>query len=134
MRPSERAETVDSVYQSREVEDDVFDNGFLRVEHDNYYIACEGRHIPLPRLEFLLFSRLAKSFDRVVRSEELWQAAWGGKKPYNSESLHVHMYRLRRRFALYGLEISNMVNVGYRLGLADYGGGPDEHGNKEEAR
>lgn len=32
---------------------DVYDDGHLRVEHDNYYVACDGTPIKLPRTEFL---------------------------------------------------------------------------------
>ncbi len=96
-------------------EADVYDDGHLRVEHDNFYVACDGRSIRLPRSEFLIMSRLARSSERVVPSEELWRCAWGAAKPFNHVSLHVYMYRLRRKIAPYGLSIETMVNVGYRL-------------------
>jgi hypothetical protein len=56
---------------------DVYDDGRLRVEHDNYYVSLEGRALKLPRKEFLLVSRLARNPERIVASEELWQHAWG---------------------------------------------------------
>jgi len=54
---------------------DVYDDGRLRVEHDNYYVAFAGRRAQLPRKELLLLSRLARSPGRVVASEELWNHA-----------------------------------------------------------
>lgn len=96
---------------------DIYDDGYLRVEHDNYYVACRGEALKFPRAEFLLLSRLARSMSRIVRAEDLWRYAWSGAKPYNSESLHVHIYRLRNKLAPYGLHIETMVNVGYRLTL-----------------
>lgn len=93
----------------------VYDDGHLRVEHDNYYVACEGRYIRLPKKEFLLVSRLVQSSERVVPAEVLWQHAWGQAARFNAESLHVHIYRLRRRLAPYNLLIETMINVGYRL-------------------
>ncbi len=95
--------------------DDVYDDGFLRVEHKNYYVACGGHSIKLPRTEFLIFSRLARSPERIVTAEDLWQYAWGGEKPLNAESLHVYIYRLRNKLLPYNLSIDTMVNVGYRL-------------------
>jgi two-component system alkaline phosphatase synthesis response regulator PhoP len=95
--------------------DDVFDDGFLRVEHRNYYVACGGQSIKLPRTEFLIFSRLARSPERIVPTEELWEHAWGNEKPLNTESLHVYIYRLRTKLVPYNLRIDTMVNVGYRL-------------------
>ena len=32
--------------------EDIYDDGFLRVEHKNYYVACGGSPIKLPRTEF----------------------------------------------------------------------------------
>ena len=95
--------------------DDVYDDGYLRVEHKNYYVTCAGHSLRLPRTEFLIFSRLVRSPERIVTAEELWQCAWGSEKPLNTESLHVYIYRLRGRLMAYNLSIDTMVNVGYRL-------------------
>jgi DNA-binding response OmpR family regulator len=54
---------------------------------------------------------------RVVKAEELWRHVWGDSKPYNSESLHVHVYRLRRKLAPFRISIETMVGLGYRLML-----------------
>ena len=97
------------------VEDDVFDDGYLRIEHANYYLACDGQPLYLPRVEFLLMSRLARSIGRVVASEDLWRAAWGDQKPLNCSSLHVYIHRLRTKLRPYDLQIDVLVNVGYRL-------------------
>jgi two-component system, OmpR family, alkaline phosphatase synthesis response regulator PhoP len=95
--------------------DDVYDDGYLRVEHKNYYVACGGESLRLPRTEFLIFSRLARTPERIVTAEDLWQYAWGNDKPVNTESLHVYIYRLRNKLIPYNLRIDTMVNVGYRL-------------------
>ena len=96
-------------------EDDVYDDGVLRVEHRNYYVSYSGQSIKLPRTEFLIFSRLARSPERIVTAEELWAYAWGDSKPLNTESLHVYIYRLRSKLQPHNLHIDTMVNVGYRL-------------------
>lgn len=93
----------------------VYDDGHLRIEHDNYYVALKGRSISLPRSQFLIISRLARTPRRIVSSAELWQQAWGERKPFNAVSLHVYMYRLRQKLVPFGLNIETMVNVGYRL-------------------
>jgi DNA-binding response OmpR family regulator len=36
-------------------------------------------------------------------------------QPVNAESLHVYIYRLRKKLAHFNLVIDPMVNVGYRL-------------------
>ena len=98
-----------------ESSDEVYDDGFLRVEHKNYYVACGGSPVKLPRTEFLIFSRLTRTPNRIVASDELWTSVWGTNKPLNTESLHVYIYRLRAKLAGFGLQIETMVNVGYRL-------------------
>ena len=48
------------------VTEDIYDDGYLRVEHRNYYAACEGSPIKLPRTEVLMFSRLTRTPNRIV--------------------------------------------------------------------
>ncbi|HZH32893.1 MAG TPA: winged helix-turn-helix domain-containing protein [Pyrinomonadaceae bacterium] len=93
----------------------VYDDGRLRVEHDNYYVACAGSALQLPRKEFLILSRLARNPLRVVSAEDIWRHAWPPTAALNAESLHVHIYRLRRRLAPFRVRIETMINVGYRL-------------------
>lgn len=103
---------VDSLPQ---IADDVYDDGYLRLEHKNYYIACGGQSLKLPRTEFLILSRLARSPERIVTADELWEYAWGSEKPVNTESLHVYIYRLRNKLIDSKISIDTMVNVGYRF-------------------
>ena len=98
-----------------QVAEDVYDDGYLRVEHKNYYVSCGGQSLKLPRTEFLILSRLSRSPERIVTAEELWEYAWGNDKPVNMESLHVYIYRLRHKLNPHRLQIETMVNVGYRL-------------------
>ena len=107
--------TVNGRMSQNQIPEDVYDDGFLRVEHENYYVACAGTPLKLPRTEFLIFSRLVRTPDRIVTAKELWGYAWGNDKPLNTESLHVYIYRLRAKLATYDLQIETMVNVGYRL-------------------
>lgn len=100
-------------------EDTVFDDGHLRIEHDNYYVAIEGRTLKLPRSEFLFLSRLARNPERIVTAEDLWQTVWGTSKPLNFESLHVYIYRLRSKLEPHGVKIETMIGVGYRLMLSE---------------
>lgn len=108
---------------------DIYDDGHLRVEHDNYYVAYDGHALKFPRVEFLLLSRLVINMMRVVKAEDLWRYVWGDSKPYNAESLHVHIYRLRTKLAPYGIHIETMVNVGYRLVIA----AAESEGRRESA-
>ncbi|MBC7928988.1 MAG: helix-turn-helix domain-containing protein, partial [Rubrivivax sp.] len=94
---------------------DVYDDGCLRVEHDNYLVTCKGTQVSFTKTEFLLVSRLARNIDRVVRAQALWEHAWGSDTPLNLQCLHVFFYRLRRKLQPFGLRIENRINIGYAL-------------------
>lgn len=110
--------TYDRVINNAEL----YDDGCLRIEHASYYIAYKGKVISLSRKEFLIVSRLAKSVERTVKSEELWHYAWGSGAVFNARSLRVHIHRLRRELAPYCVKIESMINVGYRLSLESRNG------------
>ena len=112
---AERAVVVRAIQPVNVEDDDVYDDGYLRIEHQNYYLTCDGEPVYLPRVEFLLISRLSRSVERVVTAEDLWCAAWGDDKPLNCGSLHVYIHRLRNSLRPYNLRIDALVNVGYRL-------------------
>ncbi|MCM3871262.1 MAG: helix-turn-helix domain-containing protein [Pyrinomonadaceae bacterium] len=94
----------------------VYDDGCLRVEYPNYFVACKGQYLDLKKTEFLLVSRLVRNIERVVTFQDLWENAWPAGKPLNLASLHVYMHKVRRKVAESGLRINNMINVGYSLG------------------
>jgi DNA-binding response OmpR family regulator len=94
----------------------VYDDGYLRVEHDRYYVSCGGQPIwRLSRREFLILSRLARGAGRPVTKEEIWAYVWGNAATFNPSNFRVHIANLRRKLAPFGLDIIAMVHVGYRL-------------------
>lgn len=95
---------------------DIYDDGYIRVEHNNFYFSCGSKPIfCLTRKEFLVLSCLARAAGRPVSHLALWEYAWGGGTEYNKESCRVCISTLRRKLAPYGLEIINVVHFGYRL-------------------
>lgn len=98
---------------------DVYDDGILRVEHDNYYAACAGRRIPLCLKEFLILSLLARKPERVITTHELWQQIWGKERPIAEMSLRVHISRVRHKLMPFGIGIESMPGIGYRLIVPD---------------
>ena len=109
-------EATNSQRPTNVVSAEVYDDGCLRVEYDNYFVACKGHCLDLKRTEFLLVSRLTRNIERVVTFQALWEHAWPPAKALNLASLHVYMYKVRRKIAGCGLRIDNMINVGYSLG------------------
>ena len=96
-----------------------YDDGYLRIERENYYVACGGQPINLMRKGFLILWRLAQNPERVVPAQDVWRYAWGNKSQFNSASLRVHISRLRHTLAPFGISIENMAGVGYRLSMSE---------------
>ena len=97
-------------------EDAVYDDGYLRVEHGKYYVACAGNPLyNLTRKEFLILSRLVRAMGRPVTKQEIWGFAWKGDAEFNRDTLRVHVASLRRKLSPFGLDIIAVVHVGYRL-------------------
>jgi DNA-binding response OmpR family regulator len=101
--------------RSSDDSNDIYDDGYLRIEYDHYYIACNGKRISLTRKEFLILSRLARSAERIVPSEELWRYASGEQAVFNAQSLRVHIHRIRHNLAPFCVKIESLIHVGYRL-------------------
>jgi DNA-binding response OmpR family regulator len=94
----------------------VYDDGYLRVEHDSFYVACAGKPLyNLTRKEFLILSRLVRAIGRPVTKQEIWGFAWRGDSEFNRDTLRVHVASLRRKLSPFGLDIVAVVHVGYRL-------------------
>jgi DNA-binding response OmpR family regulator len=95
---------------------DVYDDGYLRVEHRSFYVSCGGQPLyHLSRREFLILSLLARAAGRPVTKEQIWAFVWGDTASFNARNFRVHVANLRRKLAPFGLNIIAMVHVGYRL-------------------
>lgn len=94
----------------------IYDDGYLRVEHDKFYVACDGKPLyNLTRKEFLILSRLVRATGRPVTKQEIWGFAWRDDAEFNRDTLRVHVAGLRRKLSPFGLDIVAVVHVGYRL-------------------
>src|SRR5215468_9152209 len=97
-------------------EDAIYDDGYLRVEHNSFYVSCGGQPLyHLSRREFLILSRLARGAGRPVTKEQIWSFVWGDTTTFNASNFRVHIANLRRKLAPFGLDIVAIVRVGYRL-------------------
>jgi DNA-binding response OmpR family regulator len=104
---------------------DVYDDGFLRVEHNSYYVSCNGTALLLPRKEFLILSRLARTAGRIVPMRALWHHVWGESEPFSIVTLRVYVHHLRKKLLPFGLNIKTLVSVGYYLCVAQNRSGND---------
>ena len=95
--------------------EDVYDDGYLLVEHGHYHVACGGERLALSRKEFLVISRIARGAGRWVSKGELWAAVWGESAPFDETNLRVSVHYARRKLQRFGVEIENEPGKGYRI-------------------
>lgn len=96
-------------------EPSVYDDGYLRVEYDHYYVAIDGRYVRLLLKEFQIISHLARNCSRFVSVEELWRAVWKKRTAPNLNTINVNLCRTRRRLAPFKIQIETRPKDGYRL-------------------
>lgn len=75
----------------------IIDLGRLRVDGAMPRFWLDGREIHIPPQEFILLRYLAERVDAALSRAELNRAIWGDKLGVRSNSLTVHVMRLRKR-------------------------------------
>lgn len=107
---------------SNEVEANVYDDGYLRVEYDYFYLACSGVPIySISRIEFLIFICLLRAAGRPVSHQEIWRQVWL-EEELKDNVIRVHIANIRRKLSSYGIKITPMAGIGYYLQIM-----PREH-------
>ncbi|MBL8203657.1 MAG: helix-turn-helix domain-containing protein [Blastocatellia bacterium] len=97
-----------------QTQEEVFDDGYLRVEYSHFYVACRGVPIyAISRKEFLILACLLRAKGRPVPHQEVWRYGWGDTEEFKDQVLRVHITNLRRKLTPYGIEIASMIGVGY---------------------
>jgi DNA-binding response OmpR family regulator len=71
--------------------------GGLVIDHDARDAFVDGRPAGLTKREFELLAHLAENAGRVVTRDSLFEHNWGFEIEFSSNSLDVHIYRLRKK-------------------------------------
>ena len=92
------------------------DLGRLRVDGVSPRIWLDGVETTLPAMEYLLLRYLAERHGEILPRRELLEAAWGKGATRSSNSLAVHIHRLRGRLEGDGGQwIRPIRNIGYQF-------------------
>ena len=78
-------------------EDAVLRSGVLELHPAAGTVRLRGSLIRMPPREFRVLEHLMANEGRVVSQAQLWSAVWGGAAPSASNTVSVHVRRLRRR-------------------------------------
>jgi DNA-binding response OmpR family regulator len=114
LRLMDSSSTGEGAFRVRPLPIDV---GRLRVDGAATRIWVDGVETLIPAMEFLLLRYLAERHGEIVTREELVSAGWGAGAQVPSNSLNVHLARIRRRFpADRGVDWLRPVRgIGYQL-------------------
>ena len=92
--------------------------GSLTLDNDQLSVSREGETIYLPAREFQLLFLLLSYPGRIFTRIQLMDQVWGMDSESGWETVTVHVGRLRRRFANWGVfEIQSVRGLGYRAVL-----------------
>ncbi len=93
------------------------DLGRLRVDGIATRMWMDGVECLMPAMEHLLLRYLAERHGQIVSRDELVSVAWGSRDTIVSNSLAVHLGRVRRRFQAHsGVDwIRSVRGCGYQL-------------------
>jgi two-component system, OmpR family, response regulator QseB len=89
----------------------VIEHGPLRLDPASLSVTCEGRAVTLQRREFMLLHKLLHSAGQVLSRAQLEESVYGWGDGVESNSVDVHIHRLRRK--LYPGVIRTVRGVGY---------------------
>lgn len=91
--------------------------GNFEIDLARHEFLVDGKEVPLTNHEYRLMNLLMDNADAVVSRDEIIEI-FGGASPIGSDHLiDTHVYRLRKKFAMHGIEnsIDTVRGVGLKL-------------------
>jgi two-component system response regulator QseB len=89
----------------------VIEHGALRLDPASHSVTFEGRAVTLQRREYMVLEKLLQSVGQVLSRSQLEESLYGWDGGVESNSLDVHIHRLRRK--LYPGVIRTVRGLGY---------------------
>lgn len=84
-------------YQREPIQEEKFAVGNLVIDQEVRDVLIGGKAVGLTNREFELISYLAQNSGRVLSRDALFEKVWGYDIDFNSNSLDVYMYRIRKK-------------------------------------
>jgi DNA-binding response OmpR family regulator len=100
------------------IDDYAIDLGRLQIARAAPEIRLDGTRLILPQREYMLLRYLAENAGRVVQYVQIGEAVWGNPQAGATNTIAVHVTRLRRRLGGTPADhqwITTVRGVGYRL-------------------
>lgn len=90
----------------------------MSINFETREVSLSGEQVVLTRREYELLAFLAKNLNRAISRESLFSAVWGYNLDFNSNSLDVYIYRIRKKIekdANHPDYLQTMRGFGFRL-------------------
>lgn len=89
--------------------------GEVELDYDSFTVIRGDERVELPQKEFLLLYKLLSYPGKIFTRIQLMDEIWGYDTDAGTETLTVHIGRLRKRFENYPeFEIQNIRGLGYK--------------------
>ncbi len=92
--------------------------GDLRIDYDRREVFAKGQACGLTAKEFDVVAYLAANMDRAVSRDTLFETVWGYELDFNSNSLDVYIYRIRKKIEAFVPKqkyLQTLRGFGYKL-------------------
>lgn len=113
-----RAQTYNRSMGQQQEEQGYYNIRGLEVSEKNHTCLLYGEEITITPIEFSILLYLCQNLDRVVPSEELFEAVWGEKYLNSNNTVMAHVARIREKLHENGRSpkfIKTVWGVGYRI-------------------
>lgn len=100
------------------VDEEVYENGWLRIDYQAGYATCGGEEVHLTPIEYKLLVLLSKHTGKVLTHNFILKEVWGAALTSDIPSLRVFMATLRKKIEPDPSDpvyIQTHVGVGYRM-------------------
>lgn len=90
--------------------------GDLAVDTTKHLVMCNKQVVDFPRQEYLLLKYILHNRGRLVSRQELYEHVWGRDDYYNSNTIDVHIRRIRNKLKQYSKNnfVKSVYGLGYR--------------------
>lgn len=120
--PKELIFRIQAILRRYDVQtDDVIEVGDMKIIRPNYEVQIDNRTLYLPLKEFELLTVLASRVGHVFTREVLIELVWGVDYQGDSQTVNVHVKRLREKMRDLptNVQIKTMRGVGYKLEVVE---------------
>jgi two-component system alkaline phosphatase synthesis response regulator PhoP len=105
-------------YQSSPTQSENVSFGEVTVNYEKRDVVLRGEPVGLTNREFELVAFLAENRERAISRETLFEKVWGYEMEFNTNSLDVYIYRIRKKIEAdpnHPLYLVTMRGYGYKI-------------------